>query len=825
MKRIIIFLILLFFVHILSAVIVGYEQAQQVAEHHLIIHKKTDLGIADFFEMKDENGKTLSYIFQLNPKGFIAVSSNTDIYPVIGYSFLNNFSDLDIPQNTGYQYLKQDMKLRLEAIPLTDENLKQSNRILWEQYLNRTYEQTQNRNNIYPPEGYSPTEGWIDTQWHQGEPYYNFCPLDPENMQRSIVGCGATALAQILHYHKYIGDVSFDDSDDYVSTNTYPYIYIDDDFQLYDFPSFPQLNPYLDELKIVYENYDLPTEDMIAALNFASGIPLEMRYSSSASSIDYLDIVAQAFLEKFNYDSAIFTEEINTNFYTTLQNDMIQARPVNIAAMSGPYYGHSFLCDGYNGNDNTFHLNMGWGGSSDGWYSLPENIPGGFTDLCEAVINIEGGTVPFTVSGAVVCESAPLEETIITFDGPRYHEVYLEDESGGFQIPILFPGIYTVTATIELEEGGYFHYQEDVLLDEDNYILIIEMDDYTTINGTVSADVNTENSHINIYQNDELVNSGVADENGDFSIPGLLPGDYTATASLNGNYFDQQEITITAENQNIDFHLEEYSYDFTFNFAGEASGQLQLFQFMSCAIRISGGDLLGHEDDIFSRVEFIAPFDPEEGELYAQIWKNENLVYEQQIMDFTEGEWLDVVFDDLFTVDVNAEYFIGYRIYSLSGNVSAAFHDEGPMIAGNGAYIYTSSWMPLPDSYDVNFCIKGIVASQSSMISSDDVINQTEFYLGKNYPNPFSTTTTIQFTTGNTAENTEILIYNVKGQKVRTFENLECINHVNAKATQSLYSITWNGKDDKGKSVNSGIYFYKLKSGNYEKAKKMILMR
>ena len=90
------------------------------------------------------------------------------------------------------------------------------------------------------------------------------------------------------------------------------------------------------------------------------------------------------------------------------------------------------------------------------------------------------------------------------------------------------------------------------------------------------------------------------------------------------------------------------------------------------------------------------------------------------------------------------------------------------------------------------------------------------------YPNPFQSSTTIQFTTENTEKNTEILIYNIKGQKVKT---MECINYVDAKATQSLYSIQWDGKDDINKPVSSGIYFINLRSGKQNIIKKTVLMR
>ncbi len=94
----------------------------------------------------------------------------------------------------------------------------------------------------------------------------------------------------------------------------------------------------------------------------------------------------------------------------------------------------------------------------------------------------------------------------------------------------------------------------------------------------------------------------------------------------------------------------------------------------------------------------------------------------------------------------------------------------------------------------------------------------------QNYPNPFTTQTSISFnlTTEHT-ESTELIIYNIKGQKVRT---LECFNSFEAKATESLSHIVWNGEDDSGKPVNSGIYFYKLKSNGFESSvRKTVVLR
>jgi len=83
-----------------------------------------------------------------------------------------------------------------------------------------------------------------------------------------------------------------------------------------------------------------------------------------------------------------------------------------------------------------------------------------------------------------------------------------------------------------------------------------------------------------------------------------------------------------------------------------------------------------------------------------------------------------------------------------------------------------------------------------------------------NYPNPFNPTTMIYFETTNLHENSRIEIFNIKGQKVKQFSDI-----------RGQHSVVWNGKDDKGKSVSSGIYFYRLESGDFSEIKKMILLR
>ena len=96
----------------------------------------------------------------------------------------------------------------------------------------------------------------------------------------------------------------------------------------------------------------------------------------------------------------------------------------------------------------------------------------------------------------------------------------------------------------------------------------------------------------------------------------------------------------------------------------------------------------------------------------------------------------------------------------------------------------------------------------------------------RNYPNPFNPNTTISFeiNTENT-EDTELIIYNLKGQKVRDLSSSLSYPAAAGRGENS-YSVIWNGTDDNNQPVSSGIYFYRLRiDGKDIKTKKMILLK
>jgi hypothetical protein len=91
------------------------------------------------------------------------------------------------------------------------------------------------------------------------------------------------------------------------------------------------------------------------------------------------------------------------------------------------------------------------------------------------------------------------------------------------------------------------------------------------------------------------------------------------------------------------------------------------------------------------------------------------------------------------------------------------------------------------------------------------------FKLSQNYPNPFNPVTSIRFVVGNGPTHTTLKIYNLCGRLVRTL--------VDEEKAPGTYSVTWDGKNNSGRDVASGIYFYQLRSGGLTDAKRLVLIK
>ncbi len=90
------------------------------------------------------------------------------------------------------------------------------------------------------------------------------------------------------------------------------------------------------------------------------------------------------------------------------------------------------------------------------------------------------------------------------------------------------------------------------------------------------------------------------------------------------------------------------------------------------------------------------------------------------------------------------------------------------------------------------------------------------FYLSRNYPNPFNPSTTIRYEIANDGQ-ISLIVYDVMGRKVKTLTN--------GYASAGQYSVVWDGRDDSGMQVSSGVYFYVIKTPANIAIRKMNLIR
>lgn len=98
-----------------------------------------------------------------------------------------------------------------------------------------------------------------------------------------------------------------------------------------------------------------------------------------------------------------------------------------------------------------------------------------------------------------------------------------------------------------------------------------------------------------------------------------------------------------------------------------------------------------------------------------------------------------------------------------------------------------------------------------------EVINTPEsFSLSQNYPNPFNPETNIEFNLPS-AQNVNLMVFNLLGQHVSTL--------VSGTLEAGTHTVTWNGKNDDGINVPSGIYFYKMITPEFSQTNKMVMVR
>ena len=266
-------------------------------------------------------------------------------------------------------------------------------------------------------------EPLLKTKWNQTHPYNMMCPADPmENYAHCYTGCPATAMGQIINYLRTTNDTRFDDGDDYTANYAGRQFHIDDDWEMYQFPSFPQLNTMLDSADAVFQRGGELNDALVAAVIFASGVACKQVYTASSSYGSGTFNVNQAYQAylRFGFTDCKLFNEPSEEMYEILIDNLEAGYPAHLAVMNNAATsGHNVVVDGYRESDNKYHINFGWGGSGDKWYSIPD--PTGFG---HGWTKIEGIIVDIIPANAAVQEVAT-NQAIEVYPNPATDVIYL----------------------------------------------------------------------------------------------------------------------------------------------------------------------------------------------------------------------------------------------------------------------------------------------------------------------------------------------------------------------------------------------------------------
>jgi TonB family protein len=345
-------------------------------------------------------GGVLAYIMTLEPIGFLVVSADTDLSPIIAYSFKSNYYPDNEPRNILFNMLKKDLELRKQAVGkgLIDV---QANNDLWNRYISKeTAYFSRLRIQKWPDRPTVRTDGWVATTWNQLEPYNSSCPLDPTTGRRSFLSSAAISLAQTIHYFRYLGNAGFGTADGYTTLNG---VNIDGDNQTADFPSFSVINTRLKSIdQKLKSNTSLNNSD-ISTLCFTSGIAVNTHFTS-IGTVTWTWDIAHAVRNKFSYRQTRSYYADSDSFYVHIQNNAKQKYPVILLLQAN--YDYAIICDGYN-TAGEYHLNFGWAKDDKdnytlAWYNLPTYKSSEFNILSQAITNIGRGIEALTTTSEEV---------------------------------------------------------------------------------------------------------------------------------------------------------------------------------------------------------------------------------------------------------------------------------------------------------------------------------------------------------------------------------------------------------------------------------------
>jgi hypothetical protein len=334
------------------------------------------------------NGTPGIYVFQLNPGGFILVSAEDAVIPVLGYSFEDNFDLKNLPPQLNYLmdlFTRQISVVRSNSITPSDEIKAEWEKYQTEPELLTFSEKTKTVSPLLP------------CNWDQGKYYNEMCPKDNGGDAGHVyVGCVATAMAQVMYYYRYPNQGS--------GTHSYTH-------PSYGLQSVNYGNTAYDWNAMLNQ---LPTNNLeVAKISYHAGVAINMDFGPQGSGAS-TGSVPGAMINNFGYNSSCVY--YNRFYYSTadwhnlIKTDLDLMRPVMYSGNpTGGGVGHCWVVDGYQ-NTNYYHMNFGWSGGGNGYYYIDNIAPpgaGNFNGGQGAVFRITpGSTYPYYCTGQTIIHTS-----------------------------------------------------------------------------------------------------------------------------------------------------------------------------------------------------------------------------------------------------------------------------------------------------------------------------------------------------------------------------------------------------------------------------------
>ena len=372
MKKLFILLSLIAMVFIVNANPVDQNTAKEIGKKFLQVSAEMKIADAENLQLvktyNTREGDVAFYIFNTE-KGFVIVSAVDYAIPVLGYSDEGCFNLENIPiQMEEYLlgFVEQIQYGKDNNIVQNEETATQWNLV----------SATGRINDKKATEAVAPL---LTTTWGQGSENANYgiyrrynimCPADAAGPNgHTIVGCTATAAAQIMRYWSY--PTTGNGSHTYTPSN-YPQQSVNFGTTTYDWANMPnELN----------SSSTTAQNNAVALISWHVGVAIDTEYGPDGSSA-YPSDIPGALVNYFRYSSDLYSASKNNysdaNWLNMVKESLDQSQPVFYAGWnSNGGGGHSFVCDGYNSSDQ-LHFNWGWNGSENNYFSLGALIAGGY---------------------------------------------------------------------------------------------------------------------------------------------------------------------------------------------------------------------------------------------------------------------------------------------------------------------------------------------------------------------------------------------------------------------------------------------------------------